>query len=319
MKYLLAFCLSFAVVWALIPLLRRLAFHIGFIERPDPEKERKIHKEPLPLTGGIGIFAGFAAVYPFFTGKPDGRALAILAGSLLILGIGIVDDWYKVNGKDFPVFPRLMVQVGAAVVVYACGIVFTGFNNPFTGEMVILPVWLQFLSTVLWIFGVTTVINFTDGIDGLAGGLSSISASTLFVVALAKGQTDSAIMASILVGVALGYLRYNKHPAKILMGDSGATFLGFILSIIALDGAFKQATIISLFVPVLALGLPIFDNIFVVLKRFAERKPIYKADTSQVHHRLLSKGLNQKQVVAFLYLVSLCFSLSAIIILLLNV
>ena len=165
----------------------------------------------------------------------------------------------------------------------------------------------------------TTVINFSDGLDGLAGSLSTISAITLFIVALTKNQSEPALMAIILVGVALGYLRYNKPPARIYMGDAGAGFMGFMLGIIALDGAFKQATVLSLFVPILALGVPIFDNLFVVIKRFIEGKPVYKADRSQAHYRLLSAGLNPKQVVWFLCLVNLCLSLTSIIIVLLNV
>jgi UDP-N-acetylmuramyl pentapeptide phosphotransferase/UDP-N-acetylglucosamine-1-phosphate transferase len=172
--------------------------------------------------------------------------------------------------------------------------------------------------TVIWLFGVTTVINFTDGLDGLAGGITCISACTLFVVALAKGQDVSALMSITLVGICLGYLRYNKFPAKILMGDAGATFLGFMLGIISLDGAFKQATLISIFIPILTLGLPIFDNIFVVFNRLREGKPIYVGDASQAHYRLLAKGLSQKQAVYVLYLVSVCLNLSAIILLLLK-
>lgn len=237
----------------------------------------------------------------------------------MILGIGTVDDWYKTRGKEFPVLPKLIVQVGAAVIVYKSGIVFQGFYNPLAGRFLTLPVYMQFVLSITWIFGVTTVINFIDGMDGLAGSISAISAVTLFVVAASKGQWDSAIMAVILVGVALGYLRYNKPPAKIYMGDAGATFIGFMLGIIALDGLFKQATVLSLFIPILALGVPIFDNIFVIIRRFVEGKPIYKADASQIHFRLLSAGLNQKQVVVFLCLISVCFSLTSIILLLLKV
>ncbi len=133
------------------------------------------------------------------------------------------------------------------------------------------------------------------------------------------GQSDSAIMAITLVGVGLAYLKYNKPPAKVYMGDAGATLLGFVLSVIALDGAFKQATILSLFIPILALGVPIFDNLFVVFRRFMNGKPIYKADATQVHYRLLSAGLNPKQIVTFLCLISVCFSLTSIILLLLEV
>jgi UDP-N-acetylmuramyl pentapeptide phosphotransferase/UDP-N-acetylglucosamine-1-phosphate transferase len=126
-------------------------------------------------------------------------------------------------------------------------------------------------------------------------------------------------MAIILIGICLGYLKYNKFPSKILMGDAGATFLGFILGIISLDGAFKQVTVISIFIPILILGLPIFDNIFVMLKRLSEGRPIYVGDASQLHFRLLSKGFTQKQVVYLLYFASACLNLSAIFLLLLRV
>ncbi len=289
------------------------------MEKPKEDEERKVHKKPMPYAAGIGIYIGFVVVFLVFLGCRDLQSIAILVGSFLILAIGTVDDWYKTHDKEFPILPRLAVQIAAAVIIYKSGIVFTGFSNPFNDGMVILPAWLQFLATITWIVGVTTVINFTDGLDGLAGGLVSISAVTLFVVAMAKGQSESALMAITLAGVSVSYLRYNKYPAEILMGDAGATFLGFILSIIALDGAFKQATVLSLFIPILALGVPILDNLFVIFKRIREGKPFYKADASQVHYRLLSSGLNQRQVVVFLYLVSMCLSLTSIILLLLNV
>lgn len=265
------------------------------------------------------MFLGFFVAYLTVTREFNWETAAILAGGILLLTIGTVDDWYKTKGKDFPALPKLIVQVSAAVLVYFSGISFTGFYNPFSNEYVVLPTILQFLLTVIWIFGVTTVINFSDGMDGLAGALSVISASTLFVVALAKGQSTSAIMAISIVGISLAYLRYNKPPAKIFMGDAGATFLGFILAVIALDGAFKQATMLSLLIPILALGVPIFDNIFVVIKRFLQGKAIYQADASQAHYRLLRAGLNQKQVVWVLCLISVCLSLSSIILLLVQI
>jgi UDP-GlcNAc:undecaprenyl-phosphate GlcNAc-1-phosphate transferase len=319
MTYLFAFLLSFAIVYVLIPPLRRLAFRLDFVDKPKENVERKIHREPVPLTAGIAIVVGFFITSFLFAERFSLQFFAILCGSLLVLGIGLIDDWFKTHKKELAAWPKLLVQVTAAIIIYKSGIVFYGFSNPFTGQDLILPEWLQFVLTVMWIFGVTTVINFTDGMDGLAAGLTTISAVTLFVVALAKGQSESALLAIIVVGVALGYLRYNKPPAKIFMGDAGATFLGFILGVIALDGAFKQATVLSLFIPILALGVPIFDNLFVVLKRLWNRKPIYQADASQAHYRLLSLGLNPKQVVLFLCLVNVCFSLTSIILLLLVV
>lgn len=310
MNYVFAGILAFAIVYTLTPLLKKWALKLEFVDKPN---ERKIHKKPVPFTGGISMFIAFVAVYPLFAGPWSRESTAVLVGAFLILAIGMIDDWYKARGKELSAFPKLLVQVSAAVVVYQSGIVFHGFHNPFNNTDVVLPVWLQFLFTVVWIFGVTTVVNFTDGMDGLAGGISCISASTLFIVALTKGHSASAVMAVILIGATLGFLRFNRYPAKVFMGDAGATFLGFILAVISLDGVFKQATLLSLLIPVLALGIPIFDNVYVVIRRLMERKPIYKADRSQVHFRLLSKGLNQRQVVAFLYLVSLCFALTSII------
>lgn len=313
MLYAGAFLLSLLLVLFLIPPFRKLAVRIDFVDKPRPDSERKIHREPIPLTAGIAIFIGFFATYIAFAGFSNPESLGILLGSTLILGIGIVDDWYKTHGKELASMPKLIVQVCAAVIVYSSGIAFEGFNNPFNGQYINLPEWLQLILTIVWIFGVTTVINFSDGIDGLAGGLSAISGGTLFVVALTLGRGDSALLAVILVGAAIGYLRYNKPPARVFMGDAGATFLGFILGIIALDGAFKGATLVSLFVPILALGVPIFDNIIVVIRRLRESKPIYQADASQAHYRLLATGLNQKQTLVFLCLLNICFGLTAII------
>ncbi|WP_420850468.1 MraY family glycosyltransferase [Paenibacillus tepidiphilus] len=318
MLYVLSFVVSFLIVYLLIPPLGRLAFRLDFVDRPRQDTERKIHREPIPLTASYAIFLGFFITYLLFARDFSLETLALFAGGVLLLTIGTIDDWYKTKGKDFPALPKFVVQIGAAVLVFLSGNAFTGFINPFSGDYVSLPVLLQFILTILWIFGVTTVINFSDGMDGLAGGLTAISAVTLFIVALTKGQSASAMMAIILVGVTLAYLRYNKAPAKIFMGDAGATFLGFILAVIALDGAFKQATVLSLFIPILALGVPIFDNIFVVIKRFLKGQAIYQADATQVHYRLLKAGLNQKQVVAVLYLVSVCLSLSSIILLLIE-
>ncbi|MDQ7092968.1 MraY family glycosyltransferase [Desulfosporosinus sp. PR] len=316
MKYLLALVFAFLIVYLIIPYLRTLSFKWGFVDKPTG---RKKHQKPIPLLGGIGIFLGFICGYFTFIRPIDNKSASLIIASVLVLLIGILDDWYKALGKEFPAFPRLVVHTIAAIIVYFSGIVFYGFTNPVTHQYIILPAALQFILSIMWIVGVTTVINWSDGIDGLAGILSAIAGSTLFVVALAKGQSGSALLSALVVGVALGFLRYNKHPAQIFMGDSGANFLGFILGIIALDGAFKQATLISLSIPVLALGVPIFDNLIIVAKRFYRGEPIYKADAGQIHHRLLSSGLSQKQTVAFISLISVCFSLLSIIILLLKV
>jgi UDP-GlcNAc:undecaprenyl-phosphate/decaprenyl-phosphate GlcNAc-1-phosphate transferase len=315
--YILSFALSLLLMLALTPLMRKLAVRIGYTEKPKSD-DRKIHKTEKPYLAGVGMFVTFWVLYCIFIRNFSLDSLLLFIGSLLIFGVGMVDDWYKIRGKDLKALPKFIVQLAACCVVYFAPVKFSGISNPFDNFYYTFPVWLQFILTVSWMFGVTTVINFMDGLDGLAGGLTCISACTLSILAVAKNHPPPAIMGTILVGICLGYLRYNKFPAKILMGDAGATFLGFILGLISLGGAFKQATVISIFVPVFALGLPIFDNCYVILRRIREKKPIYVGDTNQVHFRLLATGLNQKQVVSYLYLISLCLNLVAIIIFILK-
>lgn len=316
MRYLLILLVGFLIVFILTPYMKKVAFKINFVDLPT---KRKKHEVPMPLLGGVSIFIGFFITCVIFVRPFDKKFFSIFIASLLVLLVGLVDDFYKTKGKEFGIVPRLVVQIIAATIVYKAGIVFQGYNNPFTHSYIVLPQILQFSLSIIWIIGVTTVINWCDGMDGLAGSLSAISATTLFVVALVKGQSDSAAMSILLVGVTIGFLRYNKHPAQIFMGDSGANFLGFMLGIIALDGAFKQTTIISILIPILALGVPIFDNIFVIIKRFLDGKPIYKADRSQIHYRLASKGMNEIQVVSFICLISTCLCLLSIILLLLKI
>lgn len=316
MRFFYAFSAVFFITYLITPVLIKFAIKIDFLDKPT---KRKKQKNPVPLLGGVGIFTAFFCGYVFFMRPLRQEFYYIFIASIMIFAIGIVDDWYKTKGKEFAVLPRLVVQIIAAIMIYQSGIIFNGFTNPFTHQYIVLPSGVGFLFTITWILGVTTVINWSDGVDGLAGTLSAIAGFTLFVVALAKSQIDSAMMSLLLVGALLGFLRYNKYPAKTYMGDSGANFSGFILAIIALDGAFKQATLVSIAIPILALGVPIFDNVYVVIKRIIKGKPIYEADASQIHHRLMSEGMNQKQVVMFISLVSVCLSLCSIIILLLKV
>jgi UDP-N-acetylmuramyl pentapeptide phosphotransferase/UDP-N-acetylglucosamine-1-phosphate transferase len=312
-KYFIAFGLSLVMMLVLTPLLRKLAIKIDYQEKPK-EEDRKIHTEAKPYLAGLGIFVTFWVCYFLIIRDFSMKSMLLLLSSSMIFGVGMLDDWQKIKGKDLKAWPKLLVQLAACILVYVAGVRFFGFTNIFSGAYVALPSWLQFTLTITWLFGVTTVINFMDGMDGLAGGLSCISAGTLFLVALAKGNPYSAVMGIALVGTCLGYLKFNKFPSKILMGDAGATFLGFMLGLISLDGAFKQATMISIFVPVLALGLPIFDNLFVIFRRLKNHQPIYIGDSSQIHYRLLKKGLTQKQVVLYLYLVSISLNLLAIIV-----
>ena len=313
MNYILAMVVSLIITLITMPFLMKLASKVHFTDKPN---KRKQHKKPTPLCGGIALYIGFFISYFIFFRHDLEQQLTVFVSATMIVLIGLIDDWYKTKGKEFPIFPRLVVQLLSAVLVFKAGIVFEGFTNPITGIFIELNPTIQFLLTITWIFGVTTVINWSDGMDGLAGGLSLISAATFFFAAIILGQPESALVSIILSGAIFGFLYYNKYPAKVFMGDSGANFLGFILSITALDGAFKQATVLSLFIPILALAVPIFDNLFVIFKRFSEGKPVYQADRSQIHFRLEEKGFSTVQIINYIMVMSFTFSAISIVLLL---
>lgn len=315
MQLILTFTIAFMIVYALVPVMRKVAVRTRFVDIPN---KRKIHTDPIPLLGGAAMFIGFFVTI-LIMGKVDREFIGLALGALLIFIIGLVDDYAKTRGKDFPALPKFIGQLAAAGIVYAFDIRIDMITIPFgDGGYHYLPPWLSITATFLWIVGITNMFNFLDGVDGLAGGIAAISATTLLFVALLKGQFEAAIYAVTLIGISIAFLRHNFHPARIFMGDSGATFLGFTLAAIAVEGAFKAATLVSVTVPLLALGVPIFDFIYVTIRRIKEKKPIYKADKGHTFHQLMRSGLSQIQTVAFLYLLGICFSLASIIVVLVN-
>ncbi|MCL2356960.1 MAG: undecaprenyl/decaprenyl-phosphate alpha-N-acetylglucosaminyl 1-phosphate transferase [Defluviitaleaceae bacterium] len=319
MWYGVAFVVVFAIVMALMPLFSRLATKLDFTDKPT---ERKKHDFPIPLSGGAAMFLAFSVgffIFVLFADDADPALWTVLAGAALIVGVGLVDDFSKARFKEFPVWPRLLVQLGAAVLVFAGGIRFTGFTNPLTDTFILLPMWLQFVLTVLWIVGLITAFNFMDGLDGLSGLLALVSGATFFIVALHMNQSGSAFMAIILIAAVAGFLLFNLPPAKVYMGDSGAYLLGFMLAAISLHGMFKQATVISLAIPMLAMGVPIFDSILVVSRRIMARKAPHVADSTNVthlHFRLLKNGMKPSHAVLMIFLFSACLNLASIVILL---
>ena len=316
MNYILAMVVSLLSALIIMPFLMKLSNKLHFTDKPN---KRKQHKKPTPLCGGIALYIGFFISYFIFVRDDFNQQITVFIAATMIVLIGLIDDWYKTKGKEFPIFPRLVIQLLSAILVFKAGIYFKGFTNPITSNFIEFNGTVQFLLTITWIFGVTTVINWSDGMDGLAGGLSLISAITFFLAAIILNQSDnSALISIILTGVIIGFLYYNKYPAKVFMGDSGANFLGFILSVTALNGAFKQATVLSLFIPILALAVPIFDNLFVIFKRFTEGKPVYQADRSQIHFRLEEKGFSTIQVINYIMLMSVICSAISIILLLIK-
>jgi UDP-N-acetylmuramyl pentapeptide phosphotransferase/UDP-N-acetylglucosamine-1-phosphate transferase len=314
--YLLAFFIPFTLVLLLTPLAAKWAVKLDFTDKPT---ERKKHAVPIPLAGGVVMFASLAPGFIFLAARTDKRLFLVFFGALLLLGIGMLDDYYKTQGRDFSVAPRMLTHIAAATLAFAAGVRFTGFFNPLTDHYILFSLPLQFVMTVLWIIGLISAINFMDGLDGLAGGLCGISGFTFFIVALLKDQPDSACMALLLIGAVAGFLRYNLPPPRIYMGDSGAYLLGYLLAVISLFGAFKQATLISIFVPVLAMGVPIFDSLLVVFRRVHAKKPAYEADADDIthlHYRLLKTGMKPTHAVAFIFLLSACLNLASIVIIL---
>jgi len=322
--------MAFASVLVLMPLFSKLAARLDFTDKPT---ERKKHTSPVPLAGGAVMFIAFAVGFIIFVavgpmimpnmvrGTMDTAGLwALIPGATMITGIGLLDDYSKTRGREFPVWPRLLVHACAAILAFAAGIRFTGFMNPFTDTYVYFHFWLQFDLTVLWFVGLVTVFNFMDGLDGLAGSLAMLSGCTLFIVAMAMNQSESAFMAVLFVGVITGFLRHNLPPAKIYMGDSGAYLLGYLLAVISLHGAFKQATVFSVFIPILAMGVPIFESVRVFVRRLMARQSVTEADSSSettyFHHRLVKAGLKPPYAMALIVLVSACLNLAAIILML---
>ena len=213
---------------------------------------------------------------------------------------------------------KFVFQLLAAIAVVATGTGITSITLPFAsnsnnGMTYILGETIAFIISVLWITGVTNAINLIDGLDGLAAGVSGIASVSLFIVAVIRGEDDIALAAAALAGAIFGFLPYNFNPAKIFLGDTGATFLGFILATLAIEGTMKSVTTLALAIPILVLGLPIFDTLFAILRRVSNGKPIGQRDRGHIHHRLIDMGLSHKMSVVILYLVSGTLGLLSIV------
>lgn len=289
------------------PVVRSLAFKVGAVDVP--KDNRRMHSRPIPRMGGLAIFLGFlfsVLIYLPLTGQVRG----MLLGSVIIVVLGIFDDIYALGARF-----KFMVQIIAALCAAFGGNVITILSNPniFSSN----PYWeLGILSipfSVLWIVAITNAVNLIDGLDGLACGVSTISSMTLLVIALVVSEPQIAILMGALAGACIGFLPYNLNPAKIFMGDTGSTFLGYILAVVSINGLFKFAAIISFAVPFLLLGLPIFDTCFAILRRISKGQSPMTADRGHIHHRLIDMGLTQKQAVAVLYVVSAILGLSAVV------
>ncbi|WIW71930.1 MULTISPECIES: MraY family glycosyltransferase [Anaerosinus] len=300
--YVLAFIIAIVVAYILTPRVISLANKTGAMDAPD---ERKVHSKPIPRIGGLAIYFAFM-VAALFTVDLTKEVVGLLTGATVILIVGIIDDF-----KSLPAKVKLMGQIIAAIVLVLFDVRIDCITNPF-GDMFFLSEYLAIPITIFWIVGLTNTVNLIDGLDGLAAGVSTIAAITILLVALQQGFLLVAVLTAALAGAAMGFLQYNFNPAKIFMGDTGSMFLGYMLAGISVLGAVKSAATIALIVPILALGLPILDTTFAIVRRYLNGTPIFKPDRGHLHHRLLDMGFTQKQAVLLMYVISGGLGLSAI-------
>ena len=303
----LALLVALAVSFLMTPVVKTFAYKVGAIDVP--KDARRMHKVPIPRLGGLVIFIGFmVSILLFAEITPELRS--ILLGAVMIVVLGVVDDIMAL-----PAMLKFVVQIVAALIPATHGVTILAFSNPniFSNNLYWVLGSLSIPFTVLWIVAITNSVNLIDGLDGLANGVSAISATTMLVIALVSDQSAVAVVLAALVGACVGFMPYNMNPAKMFMGDTGATFLGYILATMSIQGLFKYYAVISFVVPFLILGLPIFDTTFAFIRRIAHGQSPMHPDRSHIHHRLIDMGLNQKQAVATLYVISAILGLSAVV------
>jgi UDP-GlcNAc:undecaprenyl-phosphate GlcNAc-1-phosphate transferase len=287
------FLLAAALVLVLTPLVVRLAPLIGGVD--DKADRPRVHVTPVPRIGGLAIVAGIVVPAALFVGL-EGQWLGIVLATLVVAGIGLVDD---IRGLR-PATKLFGVALVALALVVGFDVSFGRVTLPLVGDYDagVLGVPL----TVLWIALLANLVNLIDGMDALAAGIVAIAAGSFALLAISFGRTEAAVLAAIVCGATLAFLRHNYHPAKIFMGDTGALALGFLLAAVAVEGVLKTAATISLVAPLLVLAVPILDTSFVVLKRLKYRRPPWGADHNHFYHRFLRIGFSQRKTAAYLHL-----------------
>jgi len=291
---ILAFVVAFVVAVALTPLTARLGRRVGAVDQP---RERGLSEHPTPLLGGLAILAA-VLVSSFLFLDPgavhDEKIRGILLGSIIITLVGALDDRF-----DLPAPVKFIGQIIAATVPVLAGVEVTNITLPFIGAVELGAAGAPL--TVIGIVFVINVVNFSDGVDGLAAGVCAISAVAFSIIAFDLGRGSAAVLAAIIAGAAAGFLVFNFHPAKVFMGDAGSNLLGLLLGCVAVEGAVKTQVVLALVFPLLVLAVPFLDTTFVVLKRLKAGRPVYVADQSHFHHRMNRIGFSQRKTVLYLY------------------
>jgi len=300
------FLLAWLVTWRLIPIVRQFALRVGWADQPNA---RRLNHEPLPNAGGLAIYAGVIAALvlasllrPIEIQSVLAQVLTILLGGSILVLVGFIDDQF-----GLPPSVRLWTQVITALLLVANGIsIRISFGTP-------IDTLLSMVLTVVWVVGITNAINLMDGMDGLAGGVSFITAiSLLGVSAQFNNRAAATLVLAALGGAALGFLRHNFHPSRIIMGDAGAYFFGYVLAATSILGRLQQNTVYALIPTVLFLLLPVLDTTQVFVRRLlAGKNPLSTPGKDHLHHRLLAWGLSQRHAAFTLWCITLCCNLLA--------
>lgn len=325
-----AFFVSLVCSLFITPYVLRLATKFKVMDIP---ASRKIHKNPIPRWGGLGIFAAFAVTlilclfFPYFRSllkfatnrfSMSAQFVGILVGSAILVFIGTLDDKY-----ELPAIAKLFGQIVVVLVLINYGVKISGFALPFFHFLPFNSIFVTQLVTVSWFLLFINSINFSDGMDGLACGIVAISSFTFLAISILLWGAQkvvimqnlklAAILSAALAGACLGFLRYNFYPARIFMGDTGSMFLGYMLAVITTIGTLKTTAVIALFIPMIALGLPFIDTVMTIWRRWRKKAPLFLSDRGHLHHRLLDKGWTQREVVLLSYVLSGILGIFAIL------
>lgn len=304
-----AFIMALVLSFACTPIARNFAYKIGAIDVP--KDKRRMHKKPIPRLGGLAIFSGFyVSALVFCTQYMTKEIRGALIGAIVIVALGIFDDVLALKP-----YQKFVFQLIATAIPVYFGVRITSLPNIFgTGTAYInLNVFFQYAITIIWLLGILNAVNLIDGLDGLAVGVSAIMAVCVTVIVVLLQSPAVAIMGAALAGACLGFIPYNFNPAKLFMGDTGAMFIGYMLAVMSVMGLFKAYAIIAFAIPFLIFGLPIFDMIFVSMRRMLHGKSPVSPDKTHLHHRLIELGFSQKQAVAIMYAIAAVLGLIAVL------
>src|SRR5919201_2292094 len=299
------FLTAAGIVLVLTPLVARVAPSIGGVD--DKADRPRVHGgRPIPRIGGLAIVIGIAVPMAVYI-RPEGRYLGILLGTLMVAGLGLIDDIKGINAS----VKMVGIVVAALIPVVAFGMTWKTVGLPLIGNFDLG--WVAYPLTIFWIAALANLVNLIDGMDSLAAGIVAIAAASFALLAVSFHRVDAAVLAAIICGATVAFLRHNYHPATIFMGDSGALPLGFLLGALAIDGVLKTAATIALVAPLLVIAVPILDTSFVVAKRLKYRRPPWAADHNHFYHRFLRIGYSQRRTAAYLHLWALLLAAYAVL------